>query len=516
MSRPEDTLVKQVYDLAARTVDGSGDTEAERELAAILENDSNARKAYITYIQESTTLRWKFGGFTTIKATLNHDRQHRFSTLQRFTGLMFLTLAATLLVAVVSIWITRDDSQVADQVGQDREVEKFAGDNSAGETSFKGKGESESVQRGTGSSLSEVGTLTRLTNVVWGKANFAFAELSRLRVGQKIRFASGKAKLVYDAGVEVVLTGPCDFEILSPSSAYCREGVIAARVGESGRGFKVETPFAQIIDLGTEFGLQVDQGIGRAEVVVFQGSVDLEYSADSSGKNRDRRRLYMGEGAQVNRSGTLSRIVSISSGQFGRNEPYFHSGSKRLAVITGVRDNIKRHDSMKFYEIVPSGMREDALAYVDRPEHQWNGVTEAGMPEYLIGGDYVKFFNDDKVTDELEVWVTLSQPVSLYVLIDDRTNLPEWLTTQFVDTGDNIGLDIAPFTFRGKTYTTIDRISDLRAAVGPGNSVDDVLSVWRMQIDAPREVMLGPIGKNEGDLADVTMYGVVAVPLSSD
>ena len=512
MSRPEDKLVKQVYRLAGRTVDGAGDTGSERELAKLLEQDRDARKAYIAFMQESTALRWKFGGFTTIKASLDHSRQDRFAFLQRFVGLKFFALAATLLVAVAALWLNREALMAGWLAGPRQEHGRLAGVDPEDGAVADDRDHSIVLEQGGAELQSGVATLTHLTNVVWDEEDDVFAELSRLQVGQTISFASGKAKLVYDAGVEVALTGPCSFEILTASSAFCREGVIAARVGKSGRGFKVETPYAQIIDLGTEFGLQVDKEIGSAEVVVFKGSVDLEYAADNSGKNRDRRRLYMGEGAQVNRSGTLSRIVSISSGQFGRNESFLNFFAERPALITGVHDNIKRHDSMKFYEIVRAGMREDALAYVDRPEHQWNGVTSAGMPEYLLGGDYVKFFNDDKVTSELEVRVTVSQPVSLFVLFDDRTEPPEWLTRQFVDTGDNIGLDIAPYTFRGKTYTWNDRVSDLRSAVGPGNSVDDILSVWRMDIESPGEVFLGPSGRNAEDLANVTMYGVVAVP----
>ena len=61
---------------------------------------------------------------------------------------------------------------------------------------------------------------------------------------------------------------------------------------------------------------------------------------------------------------------------------------------------------MKYYEIVPGGMREDAVAFVDR-DYQWNGVDAKGIPSYLVGGDYVKTFNDDKVAQNLVITVTL-------------------------------------------------------------------------------------------------------------
>ena len=516
MSRPQDKLIERVYELAARTVDGCQDTRSEQELAKLLEREAVARKAYITFIQESTALRWKFGGFINMQAGSSQPDEHRTTILRHVTGLNLFALAATLLLAFATLYMTRDALRAVKQADHQQANQRLADNRSISKSNPGDRVGVPAAGQSSGDSSLGVATLTHLTNVRWGEDDAAFSELSRLQIGQTIRFASGKAKLVYDAGVEVVLTGPCNFEILSASSAYCRQGVIAARVGKAGRGFTIETPYAQIIDLGTEFGVQVDEEVGSAEVVVFKGSVDIEYAAGTTGKSRDRRRLFMGEGAHVNRSGTLSRIVSISRGQFGRNDPSLSLINGRPALITGVRDNIKRPDSMKFYEIVRAGMREDALAYVDRPKHQWNGIEKEGMPEYLVGGDYVKFFNDDKVTDDLEVWVTLSKPASLFVLFDDRTEPPEWLRAQFVDTGDDIGLDVAPYTFRGKSYTWNDRVSELRSGIGPGNSVDDILSVWRTDIPVPRDVLLGPGGKNVADLANVTMYGVVAVPLAAD
>jgi hypothetical protein len=38
------------------------------------------------------------------------------------------------------------------------------------------------------------------------------------------------------------------------------------------------------------------------------------------------------------------------------------------------------------------------------------------MPAYLVGGDYVKTFNDDKNIGTIEVSVKLEQPANLYVL----------------------------------------------------------------------------------------------------
>ena len=64
-----------------------------------------------------------------------------------------------------------------------------------------------------------------------------------------------------------------------------------------------------------------------------------------------------------------------------------------------------------------------------------------GIPSYLLGGDYVKTFNDDKLNREVEIQVTLDRPAVLYVLLDKRSPVPDWLREDFFNTGDEIGID---------------------------------------------------------------------------
>jgi hypothetical protein len=148
-------------------------------------------------------------------------------------------------------------------------------------------------------------------------------------------------------------------------------------------------------------------------------------------------------------------------------------------------------------------MREDAKAFVDRP-HEWNGMDAKGMPAYLIGGDYVKTFNDDKNIAEFEVSVTLAQPAKLYVLWCNRIAAPAWLREQFDDTGDVIGVDEGRYVFRNGTVHNRDG-----PRVGPGVSIDSIHSIWRRIVTKPGTVRLGP---TEAPGWDFNVYGIVAVP----
>ena len=88
---------------------------------------------------------------------------------------------------------------------------------------------------------------------------------------------------------------------------------------------------------------------------------------------------------------------------------------RNARIITPVSDNVRSLETAKYYRIIPHGFREDCRAYVDRM-HEWNGVDERGLPPFLLGGDYVMTFNDDKIVTEIEIAVKISQPANLYVL----------------------------------------------------------------------------------------------------
>ena len=167
---------------------------------------------------------------------------------------------------------------------------------------------------------------------------------------------------------------------------------------------------------------------------------------------------------------------------------------------------------MKYYEIVPGGMREDAVAFVDRT-YQWNGADEQGIPSYLLGGDYVKTFNDDKVAENFQITITFERPAMLYVLVDDRLQQTSWLSDQFEDTGDNIGVD--------EGYHVPNDVRKL--ASGPGVSIDQVHSIWKRRVSHGETVSIGPYSplispetSSLGTKASLNMYGIVAVPLPPD
>lgn len=326
-------------------------------------------------------------------------------------------------------------------------------------------------------------------------------EAESLQQGDVIRVPAGRLELRYASGVVVALESPAAYQLVSPTKSRMLLGRLTAEVSEVGRGFSVITPRATVIDLGTRFSVTVDDD-GATDVVVFKGQVDVDYGS-AGGADSQAQRLYMGEAVRLDAQGTASRIVSISNSTYSSRA---EGGTERPIVIAEVRDNIERNGSLNYYEIVHEGMREDALAYVDREAHQWNGVDASGMPPYLIGGDYVKTFNNDKFNHDIHVGVRLAVPAKLYILFDQRLPVPNWLRDGFRDTGDVIGMDTGPFFTKGAWHNRT------APGVGPGDSVEDRFGVWVRNVPQPGVVCLGA---TEAPESEPNMYGVVAVPLDA-
>jgi hypothetical protein len=88
------------------------------------------------------------------------------------------------------------------------------------------------------------------------------------------RLKSGVADIEFYSGARVILQGPARLKLVSRMEAYCAEGKLRATVPSHAQGFTIRSPKLDLVDRGTEFGMQVGDG-ERTEVHVFQGKVEL-------------------------------------------------------------------------------------------------------------------------------------------------------------------------------------------------------------------------------------------------
>jgi FecR-like protein len=345
--------------------------------------------------------------------------------------------------------------------------------------------------------------ILEVSNVEWVEGATHYDEWSLLRPGATLKFKSGWINLFFSNGAELLIEGPADVRFDSSRKVFAKQGKLAARVGPGAVGFRIETPHANVIDRGTEFGLSVDKN-KRTSVVVYKGVVDLDVVGDSA---QPRHRLGTGEALRVDRAGQLSRITTVASNEFLEPPQLRFNAATQKGLIASISDNIRSLKTTKYYRVIPHGFCEDCQAYVDRL-HEWNGVDGRGLPPFLVGGDYVMTFNDDKIAKDLSIALSLGQPANVYVLIDDRVPPADWLKKDFVDTGWDVGADEG---YVGR---------EIQTAKGTGQSIDRVYSVWRRKVTHADTVVLGALGVEQftKPARDVerSMYGIVVTPLRGD
>ncbi|MBI4602768.1 MAG: FecR domain-containing protein [Planctomycetes bacterium] len=91
--------------------------------------------------------------------------------------------------------------------------------------------------------------------------------------GRTLRIERGLAELGFRSGARLVLEGPASLELVSSSCARLIVGKATARVPGSAKGFTLLSPQGRVVDLGTEFGMAVEED-GDTRVLVFEGQVE--------------------------------------------------------------------------------------------------------------------------------------------------------------------------------------------------------------------------------------------------
>lgn len=117
----------------------------------------------------------------------------------------------------------------------------------------------------------------------WAGSELPTAEGSRLAPG-KISLTGGMATLLFDSGASVMIEAPATLEILSKNRCRLLDGSLVAEVPERARGFTVDAPELEVVDLGTRFGLTANQ-FGKSHLMVFEGEVKARKAGEKKAKS---------------------------------------------------------------------------------------------------------------------------------------------------------------------------------------------------------------------------------------
>ena len=141
-------------------------------------------------------------------------------------------------------------------------------------------------------------------------------EEMQLRQG-RYELLSGLVEIEYESGAVLVVRAPADFELVDSACVRLENGQLAAHVPPAAVGFRIETPGATVIDLGTDFAVQAVKE-KESEVHVFQGEVLIDLHGEK-GKNADLLRLVTGEAARVDYLTGMPSGIDLDEQQFLRS-----------------------------------------------------------------------------------------------------------------------------------------------------------------------------------------------------
>lgn len=341
---------KNFDDLMARYADGQLSADEVAELEAYLGSDADAKAQFVLYMDLHARLHWNNraeaeehelgAGDERTEEPRSQPTSLIPASRRSFTSRHSLLtgIAASLLIVglgLTAMHLTSMPDVVAD-----------------------------SVDARDGSRTAKPQFIAKLT--AWDRADWLPGyEMSgqnhNIRAGQRVALLSGLVEITYETGARVLIEGPADFvvggakEATEPAepgtdaqrwsarmkgeggsppngfnAGYLKHGRLVARVDSlEAHGFTIRTPAAAIEDLGTEFGIKVDER-GVTDTHVFEGKVAVHPRA---GAKEPEKQHLLGAGASVRIELNGELITSISPANFVRAiKPGAQFGGRTIAV----------------------------------------------------------------------------------------------------------------------------------------------------------------------------------------
>ena len=143
----------------------------------------------------------------------------------------------------------------------------------------------------------------------------------RLEAEVPLIIERGVIKVAFGDGATLFLHGPARLTPLSTRSARLDSGRVLGHAEDG--NFELKTPAANVIDYGTEFGVNVASSL-ETEVCVFDGEVGVS-AIDGSTSDVQELRLRRGMAVRIREDGTLARAARIDRDAYAMHADAFQS-----------------------------------------------------------------------------------------------------------------------------------------------------------------------------------------------
>lgn len=239
--------------------------------------------------------------------------------------------------------------------------------------------------------------------------------IGEMLVPGRVNLAEGMIELEFGNGVSAVAEAPIEMELVSENRIHLIQGKLVCNVPEAAKGFTVSSDIANVVDLGTEFGVAVDRN--GVKVQVIEGKVSLQ-PQPVSGQPSTEELLKKGAARKVaSLSGAVTKIEFDKSAfiskvpemprelavMVSRPMAYWHLGREPVNSV------IKSEGQLSLDSQVGAGVRlaspkgSDEQVAIFQGQHR--GIDLGDVPQFALS----KAFS-------VEAWVRCSD------LIQDETS----------------------------------------------------------------------------------------------
>ena len=255
----------ELLELLNRLVSGTIEPIEQQELEQLLKDDPEARHTYFAFVDLDRGLHdLNIEQFSVAPLS---SALPPTSPLPK-TGFPYLGYAATAILAIVATFVFlllfpdllgRDGAQPAPD----------------GSYAHHGTGEVPPLSDDNGRSeegASDIATLLFAEKCHWKSGGPVPVEGQPLSRGE-LHLLEGLVLLRFHGGATALLSGDVRVELESRGSMRLYHGRLNAHAPEEAIGFTVRTPISDVVDLGTEFALEVQRS-GETKLEVIEGAVE--------------------------------------------------------------------------------------------------------------------------------------------------------------------------------------------------------------------------------------------------
>jgi len=226
---------------------------------------------------------------------------------------------------------------------------------------------------------------------------------------------------------------------------------------------------------------------------VYQASVATEIALSGlvgiGGANRDPEGAGWVDPFDGDMFGVAIYDAALSVEQIAAHSDAYHTpliSVVRSGGVTGDRDPIGPYDTNTAPLATEAGdLQNGNLVFSDRT-YPWSGI-----PRELDGSKYIRTFNSDKSSGDVTYELTLSEPATVWVTVDDRFSLQE--------TADSVTAAIAE--------AFVDTFIDIY--IHENATTDRALSVFAAELPAGTYVFGGQANSNNFYILGATMESII-------